>query len=104
MKFDDIINNILKEEEISREDRIKALKSIPELKPIFKFNYVTWDWKQSQPNEELERFNDREKFPFVYESSLGSDAYFVFFSDILCYMVWYYIVFYYIISRVSLLF
>jgi hypothetical protein len=40
------------------------------------------DWKQPQPNEELEKFDDREMFPFVYESSLGSDAYFVFFSDI----------------------
>ena len=28
MKFDDIINNILKEEELSREDRIRALKSL----------------------------------------------------------------------------
>ena len=82
MKFDTIINNILKEEELSREDRIKALKSIPELKQVFKFNYVSWDWKRPQPNEELELFNDTEKFPFEYETSLGLDAYFVFFSDI----------------------
>lgn len=81
MKFDNIVNNIL-EEELSREDRIAALKGIPELKPIFKFNYVSWDWKQPQPNEELKKFDDTEMFPFVYESSLGSDAYFVFFSDI----------------------
>lgn len=81
MNFKKFYNSVL-EEELSREDRIKALKGIPELKPIFKFNYVTWDWKQSQPNEEFEKFDDREMFPFVYESSLGSDAYFVFFSDI----------------------
>ena len=28
MKFDDIINNILKEEDLSREDRIRALKNM----------------------------------------------------------------------------
>jgi hypothetical protein len=50
MKFTNIVNNILSEE-LSREDRIKALKSIPELKPVFKFNYVSWDWKEPQPNE-----------------------------------------------------
>jgi hypothetical protein len=82
MNFISLVNTLLKEEELSREDRIKALKSIPELKPVFKFNYVSWDWKESQPNEELERFNNTEKFPFEYETSLGSDAYFVFFSDI----------------------
>jgi hypothetical protein len=81
MNFKAFYNNNLREE-LSREDRIKALKSIPELKPVFKFNYVSWDWKEPQPNEELEIFDDREMFPFVYETSLGSDAYFVFFSDI----------------------
>ena len=81
MKFNTIINSILKEE-VSREERIKALKSIPDLKPVFKFNYVSWDWKQPQPNEELQKFDDREMFPFVYETNLGSDSYFVFFSDI----------------------
>ena len=84
MKFDKIINSLLKEE-LSREDKIKALKGMPELKSVFKFNYVSWDWKQSQPNEELEKFDDREMFPFVHESSLGSDTYFVFFSDIKLY-------------------
>lgn len=81
MKFNTIINSILKEDS-SREERIKVLKSILDLKPVFKFNYVSWDWKQPQPNEELQKFDDREMFPFVYETNLGSDSYFVFFSDI----------------------
>lgn len=86
MKFDKLINSLLKEEELSRLDRIKALKSMPELKPVFKFNYVSWNWKQPQPNEELQKFDDREVFPFVHESSLGTlDVYFVFFSDIKLY-------------------
>jgi hypothetical protein len=41
MKFDDIINNILKEEEISREDRIKALKVLGE--PVVKKHYSAYE-------------------------------------------------------------
>jgi hypothetical protein len=41
MKFDDIINNILKEEELSREDRINALKVLG--KPVTKKHYSAYE-------------------------------------------------------------
>ena len=81
MKFNRFVNSILGED-VSRQQRIAALKSMPELKPVFKFNYVTWDWKQPEPTAELERFSDTQQYPFVLETSLGSDCYFVFFSSI----------------------
>ena len=83
MLFNKIINNILKEDEDpSREDRIKALDNLDTPLPVFKFTYVSWDWKQPEPHEKIQSFSDTGLFPYQYETSLGSDAYFVFFSDI----------------------
>jgi len=83
MIFNKIINSILKEDESpSREDRIKALDNLDLTQPVFIFTYVSWDWKQPEPHEKIQSFSDTGLFPYQYETSLGSDAYFVFFSDI----------------------
>ena len=79
-KFNTIINGFLNE--VSKESRIAALKSLYNPPFLFKFNYVSWDWKEKQPTDELDYFYSKEDLPFVHETSLGSDAYFVFFSDI----------------------
>lgn len=83
MIFNKIINSILKEDESpSREDRIKALDNLNPTQPVFIFTYVSWDWKQPEPHKKIQSFSDTGMFPYQYETSLGSDAYFVFFSDI----------------------
>jgi hypothetical protein len=83
MIFNKIINSILKEDEYpSREDRIKALDNLNPTQPVFIFTYVSWDWKQPEPHKKIQSFSDTGMFPYQYETSLGSDAYFVFFSDI----------------------
>jgi hypothetical protein len=79
-RFSALISNILNEDD--KKSRITAFKKLHKPAPLFKFNYVSWDWKEKQPTDELDYFYSREDLPFAHETSLGSDAYFVFFSDI----------------------
>jgi len=83
LMFNTLYENFLKEEAPSREDRIRAMDSFgaaPE--PFFKFTYVSWDWKEPEPHKKIQSLSDTGLFTYQYETSLGSDAYFVFFSDI----------------------
>ena len=82
MRFNKIINSVLKEEIPSREARAQAMQSLSEPSPVFNFTYVSWDWKEREPHEDVTRLSDSGLFPFQYETSLGTDSYFIFFSDI----------------------
>jgi hypothetical protein len=51
MKFDNIINSLLKEEDISKEDRLRSLKSLVGLKRTFDVFYKRYERHEDVPAE-----------------------------------------------------
>jgi len=81
MLFDSVINNILKEDSFSKEEKLNALKALN--KPVeFKFSFVAWDHRDEIPYDEIDIVRKTNQLPYEYDTNLGSDATYVFFADI----------------------